>query len=85
MHGRRRNSLLRLLIVFASLWTSAVFAQQYPRIGYVFPAGGRQGTTFWSRSAGSFGLLEGRLPDRRPSGALLRGGIQATVRKTSGT
>ena len=54
MHGHLRNSLLLLWIVFAPLWTCAVFAQQYPRIGYVFPAGGRQGTTFLVTVGGQF-------------------------------
>ena len=31
-------------VLFVSLWASAAAAQEYPRIGYVYPAGGRQGT-----------------------------------------
>ena len=54
MNRRLRHSLLLLLMVFASFWTCTVFAQQYPRIGYVFPAGGRQGTTFLVTVGGQY-------------------------------
>ena len=39
-------------IILAS--SSIATAQQYPRIGYVFPAGGRQGTTFLVTVGGQF-------------------------------
>lgn len=54
MQGRFWQALLRLLTVFTFLWTCPVFAQQYPRIGYVFPAGGQQGTTFQITVGGQF-------------------------------
>ena len=41
-----------LISVLAS--SSIATAQQYPRIGYVFPAGGRQGTTFLVTVGGQF-------------------------------
>jgi hypothetical protein len=42
------------LIVFAPFSTWDAIAQERPRIGYVFPAGGRQGTTFTITVGGQF-------------------------------
>ena len=38
--------LLRPVLFFAAFSACAALAQERPRIGYVYPAGGRQGTTF---------------------------------------
>ena len=42
------------LITFFLLLAGTAFAQQVPRIGYVYPAGGRQGTTFTVVIGGQF-------------------------------
>jgi len=52
MTAFRRITACWLLSVLASV--SVATAQQYPRIGYVFPAGGRQGTTFLVTVGGQF-------------------------------
>lgn len=54
MRGRPWHSLLWPMTVFASFWACAAIAQERPRIGYVFPAGGRQGTTFLVTVGGQF-------------------------------
>lgn len=57
-------------------------AQQYPRIGYVFPAGGRQGTTFLVTVGGQFlGSWKGDYHIDVLGAHFSGGGIQATVRK----
>ena len=44
-----------ILTAFSTVFiASAVLAQQTPRVGYVFPAGGRQGCTFEVRVGGQF-------------------------------
>jgi len=48
----RRMTACGLLVVLASLSVAA--ADQRPRIGYVCPAGGRQGTTFLVTVGGQF-------------------------------
>jgi hypothetical protein len=40
--------------LLASVWVSMAAAQDRPRIGYVYPAGGRQGTTFLIKVGGQF-------------------------------
>ena len=53
MQGRSRHLMAcGLISVLAS--SSIATAQQYPRIGYVFPAGGRQGTTLLVTVGGQF-------------------------------
>ncbi len=52
MIASRRTMACWLLSVLASV--SVVPAQERPRIGYVFPAGGRQGTTFLVTVGGQF-------------------------------
>jgi len=45
-----------LAVVFALMWAGlpAVWAQRAPRIGYVYPAGGRQNTTFTAVIGGQY-------------------------------
>lgn len=52
MIASRYLTALGLISVLAL--ASVATAQQYPRIGYVFPAGGRQGTTFQVTVGGQF-------------------------------
>ena len=69
-----------LVIVLASLLPAR--AQQYPRIGYVFPAGGRQGTTFLVTIGGQFlGSWKGDYQIDVLQAHFSGDGIQATVRK----
>ena len=49
-----RFSGFLLILAAASLWASSAFAQNTPRIGYVHPAGGRQGATFQATVGGQF-------------------------------
>jgi hypothetical protein len=82
MHGHLRNSLLLLLVVFTPSWTRAVSAQQYPRIGYVFPAGGQQGTTFLVTVGGQFlGSWKGEYQIDVVKAHFSGGGITAEVVK----
>ena len=73
-----------LMSVLASL--SAAAAQERPRIGYVFPAGGRQGTTFLVTVGGQFlGSWKGDYQIDVLQAHFSGGGIQATViERTSG-
>ncbi|HRA88398.1 MAG TPA: hypothetical protein PK992_10015 [Planctomycetaceae bacterium] len=69
-----RHSLAALAFVTVSLLGSAVFAQAPPYIGYVYPAGGQQGTTFRVKFGGQ------RL--RGTDQVLVTGeGVTATVEK----
>ena len=69
-----------LIGVLASL--SIATAQERPRIGYVFPAGGRQGTTFLVTIGGQFlGSWKGDYQIDVLQAHFSGGGIQATVRK----
>jgi len=69
-----------LISVLAS--SSIATAQQYPRIGYVFPAGGRQGSTFLVTVGGQFlGSWKGDYQIDVLQAHFSGGGIQATVRK----
>ena len=69
-----------LIGVLASLSTAT--AQERPRIGYVFPAGGRQGTTFLVTIGGQFlGSWNGDYQIDVLQAHFSGGGIQATVRK----
>ena len=57
-------------------------AQERPRIGYVFPAGGRQGTTFLVTVGGQFlGSWNGDYQIDVLQAHFSGAGIQATVRK----
>ena len=68
-----------LISVLAS--SSIATAQQYPRIGYVFPAGGRQGTTFLVSVGGQFlGSWKGDYQIDVLQAHFSGDGIQATVR-----
>ena len=68
-----------LMGVLASLSTAT--AQDRPRIGYVFPAGGRQGTTFLVTIGGQFlGSWKGDYQIDVLQTHFSGGGIQATVR-----
>jgi hypothetical protein len=59
-----------------------VLAQERPRIGYVFPAGGQQGTTFLVKVGGQFlGAWKGGYEIDVLQAHFSGGGIQATVRK----
>jgi hypothetical protein len=59
-------------------------AQERPRIGYVFPAGGRQGTTFLVTVGGQFlGSWKGDYQIDVLQTHFSGSGIQATVRKDS--
>lgn len=69
-----------LISVLASL--SIATAQERPRISYVFPAGGRQGTTFLVTVGGQFlGSWKGDYQIDVLRAHFSGGGIQATVRK----
>lgn len=69
-----------ILGVLGSL--SIATAQERPRIGYVFPAGGRQGTTFLISIGGQFlGSWKGDYQIDVVQTHFSGGGIQATVRK----
>jgi len=82
MNRRLRHSLLLLLMVSASSWTCPAFAQQYPRIGYVFPAGGRQGTTVLVTVGGQFlGSWKGEYNIDVSKAHFSGGGITAEVVK----
>ncbi len=82
MRGRPWHSLLWPMTVFASFWACAAIAQERPRIGYVFPAGGRQGTTFLVTVGGQFlGSWKGEYQIDVLQAHFSGGGIQATVRK----
>ncbi|MEI8371543.1 MAG: hypothetical protein WCJ35_01790 [Planctomycetota bacterium] len=48
------NVLITFVLTSLLAWGAAVNAQQSPHIGYVFPAGGRQGTEFEVRVGGQF-------------------------------
>lgn len=49
-----RYLLIAVLFIGLLAWVAAANAQQPPRVGYVFPAGGRQGTEFEVRVGGQF-------------------------------
>jgi len=69
------------LAIFVAV-TPSVRAQEHPRIGYVFPAGGRQGTTFLVTVGGQFlGSWKGDYQIDVLQAQFSGGGIQATVRK----
>jgi hypothetical protein len=71
-----------LIGVLASLSISVATAQERPRIGYVFPAGGRQGTTFLVTIGGQFlGSWNGDYQIDVLQAHFSGAGIQATVRK----
>lgn len=57
--------------VFSALFAGAAMAQQMPHLAYVYPAGGRQGTTFQVTVGGQY--------LRTVTDALAGGDIQATV------
>jgi hypothetical protein len=76
------HSTLRLLIFFASFSACVAVAQDHPRIGYVFPAGGRQGTTFLVKVGGQFlGSWKGDYQIDVLQARFSGDGIQATLRK----
>jgi hypothetical protein len=68
-----------IMLVVAPLFATA---QERPRIGYIFPAGGRQGTTFLVTVGGQFlGSWKGDYQIDVLKAHFSGGGIQATVRK----
>ena len=68
-----------IMLVVAQLFATA---QERPRIGYIFPAGGRQGTTFLVTVGGQFlGSWKGDYQIDVLKAHFSGGGIQATVRK----
>jgi len=70
------------LIFFASFSACVAVAQDHPRIGYVFPAGGRQGTTFLVKVGGQFlGSWKGDYQIDVLQARFSGDGIQATLRK----
>jgi hypothetical protein len=72
---------LTSVLAFSSMPGDAA-AQDRPRIGYVFPAGGRQGTTFMVTVGGQFlGSWTGEYRIDVLQAHFSGGGIQATVRK----
>ena len=76
----RRLTVCGLISVLASLSVAA--AQDRPRIGYVFPAGGRQGTTFLVKVGGQFlGSWKGDYQIDVLQAHFSGGGIRATLRK----
>ncbi|MCY2996238.1 MAG: hypothetical protein NTY19_51565 [Planctomycetota bacterium] len=80
MIASRRLTACGLISVLASI--SVATAQERPRIGYVFPAGGRQGTTFLVTVGGQFlGSWKGDYQIDVLQTHFSGGGIQATVRK----
>jgi len=56
MLAAMKRQLLLAIVGCGALWMEAV-AQREPRIGYIYPAGGRQGTTFTATLGGT--ALEG--------------------------
>lgn len=50
----RPQFLIATLLAALIIWAAQSSAQQSPRVGYAFPAGGRQGTEFEVRVGGQF-------------------------------
>jgi hypothetical protein len=79
MNRFRLSTACALVIASSSL---SALAQERPRIGYVFPAGGRQGTTFLVTIGGQFlGSWKGDYQIDVLQSHFSGGGIQATLRK----